>query len=159
MPDRTNAAEDTGLVSRNRVIETIRPLLHAAILIERRFTVEQLADLSKVKARAIRTYMANDELEARQPPLSSALSLAVVLGPAAVNSILAIIGYGGATPLDEPEGMHPLRDAVEAMDAFNVFLQAAADDRIDHVEEDPVRKATDKIIVRLLPYSSHGEAA
>ena len=110
MTQSSNSAEEGGIVSRNRVIETLRPILRAAVVIERRFTAEQLAELSGVKTRAIRSYMAQDEGEAREPSLSSALSLAVVLGPAAVNSILSIIGYGGAKALDDADEPQPMQD-------------------------------------------------
>jgi len=159
MTQSSNSAEEGGIVSRNRVIETLRPILRTAVVIERRFTAEQLAELSGVKTRAIRSYMAQDEGEAREPSLSSALSLAVVLGPAAVNSILSIIGYGGAKALDDADEPQPMQDVAKVMGSFNTFVQAAADGRIDHTERAPVKQASDVIIATLLPYSSHGEAA
>lgn len=159
MTHSNNAAEEGGVVSRNRVIETLRPVLRTAVIIDRRFTVEALAELSGVKVRAIRSYMAQDEGDARQPSLSAALSLAVVLGPAAVNALLAIIGYGGAKALDDADEPKPMQDVAKVMGSFNTFVQAAADGRIDHIERDPVRHATDAIIATLIPYSSHGDAA
>lgn len=158
MHDRNNSAEECGIVSRNRVIETLRPLIRTAVVIERRFTVDELSALSGVKVRAIRSYMAQDEAEARQPSLSVALSLATVLGTPAVNALLSLIGYGGAKPLDEADEAHPMQDVAKAMSQFNVFVQAAADDRIDHTERDAVQKASDTIIATFIPYSSHGVA-
>lgn len=159
MTSHATTAEDTGIVSRNCVIETIRPMLRNAVVIQRRFTVEQLAELSGVKVRAIRSYMAMDEGDARQPSLSAAMSLATVLGTPAVNAILALIGYGGAKPLDDADEPQPMQDVAKVMGSFNTFVQAAADGRIDHTEADPVREATDTIIATLIPYSSHGDAA
>lgn len=159
MTHRNNTAGETEVVSRNCVIETIRALLRNAVVVRRRFTVEQLADLSGVKVRAIRSYMAMDEGEVREPSLSAALSLATVLGTEAVNSILALMGYGGATPLDEASDAHPMQDVAKVMGSFNTFVQAAADDRIDHLERPIVKEATDTIIATLIPYSSMGDAA
>ena len=159
MTHRNNSAEDSAVVTRNCVIETIRPLLRNAIVVKRRFTAEQLSDLSGVKVRAIRSYMDMDDGEVREPSLSSALSLATVLGTEAINSILALMGYGGAKPLDEATDAHPMQDVAKVMGSFNTFVQAAADDRIDHVERPHVREATDTIIATLIPYSSMGDAA
>ena len=159
MTQSPNAVEDGGVVCRNRVIETLRPILRTAIIINHRFSVDELARLSGVKVRAIRSYMAQDEGDARQPSLSAALSLAVVLGPVAVNSLLAIIGYGGAKALDDADEPKPMQDVARVMGSFNTFVQAAADDRIDHTERASVRDATDAIIATLIPYSSHGDAS
>ena len=159
MTHRHNSAEDTAVVTRNCVIETIRPLLRNAIVVKRRFTAEQLADLSGVKVRAIRSYMGMDDGEVREPSLSSALSLATVLGTDAVNSILGLMGYGGAKPLEEAGEAHPMQDMVTAMGALNVFVQAAADDRIDHLERPQVEEAANTLVATFLPYSQHGGAA
>lgn len=158
MTHRNNAAEDSAVVTRDCVIETIRPLLRNAIVVKRRFTAEQLADLSGVKLRAIRSYMDMDEGEVREPSLSSALSLATVLGTDAVNSILAMMGYGGAKPLDEADEAKPMQDMVKAMGALNVFAQAAVDDRIDYTERPQVQEAADTLIATFIPYSTMGDA-
>ncbi|QHL91246.1 hypothetical protein GVO57_11025 [Sphingomonas changnyeongensis] len=138
--------------------ETVRALLQTAILIERKFTAEQVAHLSGLKLRAIRSYMANDPAEIRETPLSSALSIAVVLGGKAVNSILALIGYGGATPLDEPDEISPGVIVAQLIEHTAPIAQAAADGRIDHVERPITRAAADKIIAAVLPLSSMADA-
>ena len=60
MMHRNTTAEETGVVSRNCVIDTMRTLIRNAVVVRRRFTVEQLAELSGVKVRAIRSYMVMD---------------------------------------------------------------------------------------------------
>ncbi|WP_188656409.1 hypothetical protein [Stakelama pacifica] len=147
------------IVSRDRVIDTVRPLLRTAIVIERRFTVEDLHRLSGVSVRTIRSYMANDPGEVREPSLSAALSLAVVIGPHAVNAVLAIIGYGNASPMDEPDEREPIRLLINGMAHWAILTRCAADGIIDHTEEADTTKAADGLIAELLPYSSTGKAA
>jgi len=146
------------LVSRDRVTETIRTELRNAVVVERRFTVEQLAGQSGVELRAIRSYMSNDPTEVREPPLSAALSLACVLGPHCVNAILNLIGYV-ASPAEDAEAGNPARDAANAMAHLARFAQAAADNRIDHTEKPIATEAADHMILILTPYSSLGDAA
>lgn len=152
------SAEGTPIVSRDRVTETIRALLQSAILIERKFTAEQIAQLSGLKLRAVRSYMANDPDEIRETPLSSALSIAVVLGGKAINSILALIGYGGASPLDEPDEKAPGLIVAELIQHTAPIARAAADGRIDHTEKLMTREAADRIIAAVLPLSSMADA-
>lgn len=153
-----SAAEESGIVSRDRVTSTLRTLLRSRVDIERTMTAEHISQLSGVKIRAVRSYMANDPAELRQPPLSAALSIAVVLGPTAVNAILALIGYGGATPLDEPDEMAPGLIVAELVEQTSVIARAAADGRIDHTEQPMTRKAADAAIAALLPLSSMADA-
>jgi transcriptional regulator with XRE-family HTH domain len=157
--DNDSAAQQTALVSRDRVIDTIRPLLRNATVVSRRFTVEQIADQAGVHIRTVRSYMANDPGEVREPTLSNALSIACVLGTPAVNSILALIGYGGAKPLEEAEEAHPMVAAATALHHLSTIATAAADGRIDHIERPACQEAADTIIATLIPYSSAGEAA
>lgn len=158
MMHRNTTAEETGVVSRNCVIDTMRTLLRNAVVVRRRFTVEQLAELSGVKVRAIRSYMVMDDGEVREPSLSSALSIATVLGIEAVNAIVANIGYA-ARPLDEAEDACPMVMTAAAMQHLSVIATAAADGRIDHVERPAVREAADMLIATVLPVSSHGDAS
>jgi hypothetical protein len=151
------SAEQSPIVSRNRVIETVRRELHIAVNIERRFTVEQISIASGVPVRTIRTYMANDEGEAREPCLSNALSIVCVLGARAVNSMLALIGYSGSA-LDEPEALQPMKLVADAISHLSVIGNAAADNRIDHHEEPETTRAADMLIATVLPLSSAGKA-
>ncbi|NIJ24813.1 helix-turn-helix domain-containing protein [Sphingomonas japonica] len=132
--------------------------LRNATMVQRHFTVEQVAATSGVPVRTVRSYMANDETEVREPTLSNALSIACVLGPVAVNGVLALIGYGGAKPLDEPDAIQPMQIVATGMQHFAVIAEAAADNRIDHTEEQRTTEAADGIIATFLPLSSAGRA-
>jgi len=155
----SKSADTGGLVSRDRVIDVVRTLLRSATVVSRTYTAEQIADASGVQLRTVRSYMANDPGEVRKPTLSNALSIAVVLGPRAVNAVLALIGYGGASPLDEPDAIMPMQVIADGMKHFAVIADAAADNRIDHTEEAATRAAADGIIATFLPLSSAGKAA
>jgi transcriptional regulator with XRE-family HTH domain len=155
---RNNSAEEATIVSRDCVIDVLRRQLHVAVKIERRFTVEQIAAESGVKVRAIRSYMSGDDGEAREPSLSAALSIAVVLGKRTVNAMLATIGYVGMS-LEDAEKSGPAMVAAEAMCHLGTFARAAADNTIDHVEEPEAENAVDNVIELLTPFSSRGKAA
>lgn len=157
MPEQASA-EESGIVSRDRVTVLLRSLLQSRVNIERLMTVEQVSQLSGVKVRAIRSYMANDPLEVREPPLSNALSIAVVLGAPAVNAVLSLIGYGGAQPLDEPDAIAPGTIVAELITHTAPIARAAADGRFDHTEKPITRAAADAIIQAVLPLSSMADA-
>lgn len=153
------AAQQTSLVSRDRVIDVVRPVLRNATIVAKRFTVEQIAEMSGVPLRTVRSYMANDPAEVREPTLSNALSIACVLGPIAVNGVLALIGYGGAAPLEEGDDRQPIQMLIRGAEGWATITRCAADNRIDHVEEPDMTAAADMLIAELIPYSSAGRAA
>jgi hypothetical protein len=148
----SNSTDETGIVSPDRVQSVFKSILRAAQLAG--WTDEALGAASGIKPRRIKAYRVED----KEPPLSVALSIAVVIGSQAVASILATIGYG-VTPLDEVEADCPLESSVAAMQALGAFMGYAADRRIDHTEEAPAAAAADIIIAELLPFSSQGRAA
>jgi hypothetical protein len=118
------------------------------------WTDASLEAASGVPATTIKGY----RIEGKEPSLSKALSLAVVIGPAAINPLLAMIGYV-ARPMDEPEALSPSAIAATALANLSTIVTAAADGRIDHTEEAPCRQAADMIIATLLPLASAGKAA
>lgn len=144
------SVDDGGVVGPDRVRAVVQGVLRAA---QATWTDEALAEASGVKARTIKSY----RVEGKEPSLSNALSLAVVIGPRALNPVLALIGYV-AKPLDEPDAMQPMQIAADAMAQLSVIASAAADGRIDHVEEPGVRAAADTLIATVLPLASAGRA-
>ncbi|MBB4616938.1 hypothetical protein [Sphingomonas abaci] len=146
------SADDRGIVSPDRVQSVFKSILRRAQLAG--WTDEALGEASGYKPRRIKAYRVED----KEPPLSVALSIAVVLGQPAVQAILATIGYTG-TPTEEADADCPLDSAVNAMQALGVFMGFAADKRIDHTEEAPATEAIDIIIAELMPFSSQGRAA
>lgn len=152
------SATESQIASRNRVTDALRRELHIAVHVERRLSVPQISEGSGVPVRAIRSYMASDPGELREPSVSAALSIACVMGRRTVNALLAEIGYGGATPLEEPDEMQPMQIVANAFDHFNVIVRAASDNRIDHTEEWATTEAADMLIATVLPLSSAGKA-
>lgn len=151
MPDNPSVS-DAGLVSPDRVRLVVQGVLRAAQ--QDGWKDPDLARLSGVCGRTIKSY----RVEGKEPSLSNALSLAVVIGPRAVNAVLAIIGYGGAAPLDEEDERAPGQIVASVMKHFSVIATAAADGRFDHLERPGCQAASDQIIAELLPLSSAGEA-
>jgi transcriptional regulator with XRE-family HTH domain len=149
----TKSVQDSPIVSHDRVVDAIRGELHTAIVVQRRFTVQELADRSGVAKTTIESYMRNDG--AKEPSLSRALSIASKIGPRAVQAIVGIIGYS-ASPLEDPDPLQPMQIVADAIGHLGVISQAAADNRIDHVEEPRTTEAADMLIATVLPLSSAG---
>jgi hypothetical protein len=145
------SADDTAIVGPNRVRETIQGILRSAQAAG--WTDEALEAASGVKARAIKSY----RVEGKEPSLSAALSLIVVLGGRGVNPVLALIGYAGR-PLDEADAIQPMMIAATAMGHLSTIATAAADGRFDHTEQPACQHAADMLIATVLPLSSAGKA-
>ena len=146
-----SSVSDPALCSREKVCSHLQAILRAA---QTRFTDAQLEQLSGVPARAIKSY----RIEGKEPPLSVALSLAVVLGEGAINSIMSLIGYV-ARPLDEPGDLCVNSLVATGLQHFSTIATAAADGRIDHTEAPLCREAADMIIATVMPLSTAGQAA
>ena len=157
MPDKNSARSD-GMVSDDRVRDVLGQLVRQAISVERRFARAELADLSGVNIHTIDAITSADPAKHRKICLSTGLSLAVVLGPRAVNLMLSLIGYGGANPLDEPDDLNLRGLVATGLQAFSTIATAAADGRIDHLEAPICMEAADTLIATILPLSSAGRA-
>ena len=144
--------DDAPICSRDVVCLTFSGALRAAQA--KGWTDASLSAASGVSARNIKAY----RVEGIEPPLSAAMSLAVVLGPDAINAVLGHIGYV-ARPLDEPEAISPAQMVADGLNAFSVIASAAADGRFDHTEIPACQQAADTIIATVLPLSSAGRAA
>lgn len=151
MPSQLSVQSEA-IVSHKSVTDWMKRNLHTAINVERRFTAEGLSKDSGVGLSAIRSYMRNDVQ--KEPGVANALSIAVVLGERAVQSLMALIGYT-ASLLDEPDTPNPMLIVARCMPKFGVIAEAAADGRIDHTEQPNTTDASDYIIAELLPLSSH----
>jgi hypothetical protein len=151
MTQCSTSADDDGLVAPDRVKTLVRGLLSAAVAPGGSWTYESLGAATKLKARRLKSYVHED----KEPPLSAALSIGLVLGKPAVNAVLTLIGYGGAAPLDEPAENRPMQMVANCMQHFATIAGAAADDRIDHTEKPMTTPAADAIIAEMIPYSSH----
>ena len=142
-----NSVSDGGRISPERVVPVLQALLRGALADG--INDDQLERLSGVKARAIKSY----RVDGKQPRLSSALSLAVALGPDAVNAVMAIIGYV-ATPLEGGPTSQPMELVAGVMQRLSTIATAASDNHFDHIEKPTVEGAADDIIEILTPISS-----
>lgn len=146
---RNNSVSNHSVVSHESVCNVIAAMLRAAAL---KHTDEQLAALTGIPARTLKSY----RVDGKEPSLSNALSIAVVLGEHAVNAILSTIRYS-ARPLESSEQPCPMRLTADAMKGMSVIAMAASDGRIDHLEEPDVRENADAVIRAMLPLSSSGQ--
>lgn len=146
------------LLSDARVRDVLQRELRAAIIVERRFTREQLEKASGVNVHTIDALRSADPAKQRRVTMADAFSLAFVLGERAVNALLALIGYGGAAPLDGQDTFNPVAATANAMGHLAVIARAAADGRIDHIEEPECQLAADALIAEVLPLSSAGRS-
>lgn len=147
-----SSVSDVALAGRERVRLVLQGLLRGAQASG--WTDESLSGACGVPARTIKSY----RVDGKEPCLTNALSLAVVLGKTAINAILAIIGYGGATPLDEADDINVNEMVASGLRHFTTIATAAADGRIDHSEEPDCTAAADQIIATFLPLSSSARA-
>ncbi|WP_447724586.1 hypothetical protein [Sphingomonas koreensis] len=152
MSQRNDAVPDAPIVGADRVRLTVQGILRAAQASG--WTDGSLSAASGVKADTIKGY----RVDGKEPSLSRALSLAVVIGPAALDPILALIGYV-ARPIEDADAISPAQIVADGLAEFSIIATAAADGRFDHTEEPRVRAAADTIIATLVPISSHGDAA
>lgn len=157
MTGKTSVSSEA-IVSHDRIKDAVYRAIRHEIFVTHRFTAGQLATESGVPLSCIQSYMKGDISERKEPSLSYALSIAVVLGPRAVSTILAVIGYVG-TPLEDADEIHPMQIVSRCLTNFAVVGEAAADGRFDHSESPRVQVATDAIIEILTPLSSKGRAA
>lgn len=143
---------EVSLVSRDSVRIAVQAALRAAQVDH--WTDAKLEQLSGIPARTIQSY----RIDGKEPSLSNALSLAVVLGPRALNALLALIGYV-ARPLDEADELNVNALVATGLTHFSTIATACADGRIDHLEAPQCREAADLIIATVMPLSSAANAA
>lgn len=142
------SVSDSPVIGPDRVSTVVQGILRSAQL--KGWTDEALGEASGLKPRTIKSY----RVDGKQPCLANALSLAGVLGKPAVNALLALIGYGGARPLDEHDEVKPMEVVATLLPHISSIAQAASDGRFDHAEMPGVRAAADQIIATMVPLSS-----
>lgn len=132
----------------DRVCAVIQSILRGAQA--RHLTDDTLSASTGIPARTIKSY----RVEGKEPSLSNALALAAALGKPAMNAILATVNYGGAHPLDEPEGFNTRQIIADILPHVSTIAAAVADGAIDHIEKPACAEAADHIIATVLPISS-----
>lgn len=146
MIDDTAVSDELAGV-RNRVRVTVQSLLLQA----QRMGWQDL-DLSRatgVPARTIKSY----RVEGKEPCLTNGLAIAKALGPEAVNALLSVISYSGASPADD-DAVDPRKLVADLLPHISILATAAADGRIDHTELPGCQRAADSIIATVAPLAS-----
>jgi hypothetical protein len=110
--------------------ETLRRLMGGAFGRGRRFSFEEGAELLGMKERHLRA-IADGEQRAG---LNQGLSIAGLIGPAAVNALLASVGYLGAKPAEAAAAASPFETLGGKGKGLACLSTALSDGRIDHVE-------------------------
>lgn len=151
MPDHSSVSNAL-VCGHDSVRDKVQAVLRSAQA--KGWTDSQLEELSGVPARTIKSYRA----EGKEPGLANLLSLAVVLGPSALNPLLSLIGYV-ARPLDESDEVAPAQVVADLFRHGATIAAAAADGRIDHTEQPACQDAADQIISSVIHLSSAGRAA
>jgi hypothetical protein len=144
----SKSVHDAPVAGYDRVAEVIAAILRAENI---KRDDEALERLSGVNRHTIKAY----RLMQRKPSLATSLSLVAVIGEHAVNSLLHTIRYQ-ATPLDGSAALQPMQIVSHALNHLSVIGQAAADNRIDHLEEPRTAEAADMLIAVVTPLSSAG---
>lgn len=114
-------------------------------------TDERLEHRTGIKASRIKSY----RLRTRNPSLGAGLVIAAALGEWAINLILHPVAFQGSR-LDGGDTVQPMQIVADALGHLGVIGQAAADNRIDHIEEPRTTEAADMLIATVLPLSSAG---
>lgn len=145
-------------IPNERFRNALRIHIDRAVNISRTTTRTQLAADSGVNVYQIDAITSRDPAKHRRVAMEDGMSLAYVLGPDAMRSLLAVFGWTGR-PIDEADEDCPRESAVASLTALSVFMSCAADGRIDHVEQPKATEAVDTIIAELVPFSSAGRKA
>jgi hypothetical protein len=159
MTQRSDNAQTTPIVSDERIRNALRRQIDIAINVKRDFTRQQLSDESGVNIFCIDQITSDDVAKHRRIKIADAFSLAAVIGPSAVNALIAVMGYDGARRTSDrpnPDYSHIICDGLRD---FSVIAAALADGRIDHTEERPTTEAADHLIATVMPLSSAGRVA
>lgn len=149
MPEPLSVS-DCPVAGHDRVCAVMQGILRAAAL--KGWTDEALETLSGVKARTIKSY----RVDGKEPSVTNALSLCMVLGKGSVNALLSTIGYRGAVPLEEADAPNPGLVVAGLLQGISAIAEAASDGRFDHTEMAAVTAAADLIIETAGPLSSAG---
>lgn len=134
--------------SDERISKALAAILRRALTVEG-IDDEKLEGDTGVNRHTIKAY----RLQQRKPSLAAGLMIVAGLGDWAVNRLLHCIRYQ-ATSLDADEAVGPMQIVADAIEHIAVISHAAADGRIDHLEEPQTTEAADRLIATVTPLSS-----
>ncbi|HYI43687.1 MAG TPA: hypothetical protein VD768_08715 [Sphingomicrobium sp.] len=149
---QTESVSDQEFDGDDSVAEALAKVLQRAQ--RERIHDDQLERLSGIKATTIKSY----RLRTRSPSLGAGLAIAAALGEWAINAVLHPVGFQGAS-LEGSNELQPMQIVADALNHLGVIGQAAADNRIDHIEKPKTTEAADMLIATVLPLSSAGKRA
>mgnify|MGYP000990215585 CR=1 FL=1 len=109
---------------------TLRRLVDGAFGVGRRYSYEQAAELLSCKVSSLRDIAAG----VKHARLGLGLAIAGLIGPAAVNTLLAEIGYLGARRQDDDDEAKPFETLAALNSTSATLATALADGRLDHRE-------------------------
>lgn len=155
MSNRSNTAQSGSITSDERIRNVLSRHIRKAYD-TRSFTRASLAEESGVSVHQIDQIVSHDPARQRRVAAEDMLNLAYTLGDGAVNAVLAEISYTARRSSDV-DMLAPMMIAATAMQGLSVIAIAAADGRIDHMEQPSCRDAADLIIATVKPLSSLGE--
>jgi hypothetical protein len=153
--NRSNSAQSGSITSDERIRNVLSRHIRKAYD-TRSFTRASLAEESGVSVHQIDQIVSHDPARQRRVAAEDMLNLAYTLGDGAVNAVLAEISYTARRSSDV-DMLAPMMIAATAMQGLSVIASAAADGRIDHMEQPSCRDAADLIIATVKPLSSLGE--
>lgn len=157
MTPTNNTAQSGSITSDERIRNVLRRHIQKAYD-TRAFTRATLAEESGVNIYQIDAIVSRDLAKQRRVAAEDALNLAYTLGDGTVNAVLAEISYT-ARRTSDVDPLAPMLIAATAMQGLSVIATAAADGRIDHLEQHSCRDAADLIIATVKPLSSLGHGA
>lgn len=147
------SVQSEGLVSDEQFQAWLVGEIHSFLNVERVMSREQLANAAGLTVSMLDAIRKAGEGRRKVGP-GIGLSLCYVMGERRVNGMLAQIGFGGATSLDNQQDGDVRNLVADLLPGLSVIGEAAKDGRIDHIEQPHTTKAADDMIARLIPLSS-----
>lgn len=150
----TTSVRSSAITSDERIRNVLRRHIRKA-LDNNEFTRAVLAEDSGVNIHCIDMILTRDAGKHRRIAAEDAFCLAYALGSETVNALAGTIRHT-ARHVDDVPPLQPMLIAATAMEGLSIIARAAADGRIDHLEEHDCRDAADMIIATVAPLSSTG---
>lgn len=147
----TQSVQNEGVTSDTKIRDVLRRHIRRAYDTNK-FHREQLASESDVNVHTIDAIMSRDPAKHRRIACEDALNLAYCLGEDAVSAVVGTIHFTARRA--SASRVEVAQIVAQILPPVSVIAKAAADGRIDHIEEPDCTQAADQIIATLVPLSS-----